>query len=68
MSDAEIAARMRNYTGDPSTRGFIYSKDQFSGKPELLNYSGPGKMRAEAYKGIAVGALVPECQLRGQAY
>jgi len=27
MSDAELAAHFRNYTGDPSTRGYIYQKD-----------------------------------------
>jgi hypothetical protein len=26
LSDAELAAQMRNYTGDPSTRGYIYEK------------------------------------------
>lgn len=38
MSNAEVAARMRNYTGDPSTRGFIYDNN---GK--LLRFSDPNK-------------------------
>ena len=52
MSDAELAARMRNYTGDPSTRGFIYSENQQTGKQETLRYQPKNKFdafRADAY-------------------
>jgi hypothetical protein len=55
MSDAELAARMRNYTGDPSTRGFIYSTNPKTRKQELLNYQGPGEWRANLYKTLGVG-------------
>ena len=59
MSDAELAARMRNYTGDPSTRGFIYSENQQTGKQETLRYQPKNKfdeLRADAYTKIAQGA------------
>src|SRR4029079_2678144 len=56
MSDAELSARMRNYTGDPSTRGFIYSTNPKTNKQELLGYQGPGEGRANFYKAIGVGA------------
>jgi hypothetical protein len=52
MSDAELAARMRNYTGDPSTRGFIYSENQQTGKQETLRFQPQNKfdeLRADAY-------------------
>ena len=55
MSDAELAARMRNYTGDPSTRGFIYSENQQTGKQETLRYQPKNKfdeMRADAYTAV----------------
>ena len=42
MSDAEIAMRMNDYTGDPSTRGFIWTQNQ--GKRELLNYHHPSEI------------------------
>jgi hypothetical protein len=40
MSDAEVAARMRDYTGDPATRGFIFSTDLY-GKKEQLRFLDP---------------------------
>jgi Transglycosylase SLT domain len=55
MSDAELAMRMRDYTGDPSTKGFIWTKD-LGGNPELLRYSGPGQNRAAAYKAVGQAA------------
>jgi hypothetical protein len=59
MSNSELAMRMRNYTGDPSTRGFIYSKNPITGKTETLNFQGANKfqdMRADAYKQAGVFA------------
>jgi hypothetical protein len=38
MSNAELAARMRNYTGDPSTRGYIYTGGS---REKTLRFSDP---------------------------
>ena len=57
MSDAEIAMRMNDYTGDPSTRGFIWTQNQ--GKRQLLNYHSPNELQriqAGAYKGLGITA------------
>jgi hypothetical protein len=62
MSDAEIAARMRNYTGDPSTRGYLYETGP-GGKRQMLNTQFTGFTdltnrvtamgRAKTYRGVA---------------